>query len=176
MPSVNKLDLHQGYLDMESWEMALKAEWEDGTFNYDGTIWQDGTKTTFGTGAAYQNTKTEAFSQLKVKRVKLVMDNFAAIFYLPVSWQLQFLVFNPFCLILFQCIHELKVMWTLEKGNRWKPPATCFRLPGRCEVPLHLTGIGLCTRLCSVPCSSVTARPCQASQRPVSHGKCTVVV
>ncbi|CAJ1400087.1 unnamed protein product [Effrenium voratum] len=73
------------WLDLESWELALKAEWEDGTFDYDSAVWHDGSKSTFGTGAALQNTKTEAYSQLKLTRVKLVIDRMAAIFTLPVD-------------------------------------------------------------------------------------------
>eukprot|EP00435_Cladocopium_sp_Y103_P033438 s2403_g8.t1 len=78
------------WLDMESWELALKAGWEDGTFNYNAQIWQDGSSSTFGTGAAYRNTKTEAYSQLKVKRVKLVVDNMAAVFSLPADVQYRY--------------------------------------------------------------------------------------
>ena len=37
-----------------------RLDWQDATFNYDAPIWQNHTPGTFGTGATYQNTITEA--------------------------------------------------------------------------------------------------------------------
>lgn len=77
--------LTRGHFDFESWELALKAEWEDGTFNYDAELWGD-QRNTFGTGKALSNTKTEAFSQLKLSRVKLVVNRAShLIFSLPAT-------------------------------------------------------------------------------------------
>jgi len=47
------------YLNLAAWMCSV----QDGTFNYDAPIWQDGTISTFGTGATYQNTKTEAMKR-----------------------------------------------------------------------------------------------------------------
>ena len=49
------------YLNLD--ESCYLAVLQDGTFNYDAPIWQDGASSTFGTGATYQNTKTEALKR-----------------------------------------------------------------------------------------------------------------
>ncbi|CAE8592800.1 unnamed protein product, partial [Polarella glacialis] len=59
------------WLDYEFWNLALKAEWEDGVFGYSAPVWSDATRSSFGTGAPLDNTKTEAFTQIKARRVKV---------------------------------------------------------------------------------------------------------
>ena len=52
--------LPKGKLPLARQRAFTSLDWQDATFNYDAPIWQNHTPGTFGTGATYQNTITEA--------------------------------------------------------------------------------------------------------------------
>ena len=85
--------------------------------------------------ARVTSAKWEAYSQLKVKRVKLVVDNMAAVFSLPATWP-QWIYQTPMNLILTEPIANCT--WIPNHGPEAMSSGNIFRaLRQMCGIAIH---------------------------------------
>jgi len=69
--------------DIDAWEPAPNSEWDYSTLHYDASVWSESSSQPVGTGAANENTVTEASTSLHVTRIKLVVKAHSAVITLP---------------------------------------------------------------------------------------------